>query len=254
MLDKITNLFFLTPAAGKRLIAKAVCQLPEVIQALPDHTIVVLGGSTNYYVAEELLAQIGQEGIFKRRHFYRGVTVPPKGEKPSSIPFPGDVVIKRSVASQGSTIFDVAPKLTKGDVIIKGANAVDLQGMAGILIANEKIGTSAPILEATIGRRVSLILPVGLEKRVNHGIGNIATKLNAASSTGLRMLPVTGTIVTELDAIASLSGAEAELVAAGGVGGAEGGYWISVTGTQEQVACASSIIKPLMEEIPFSLF
>ena len=52
--------FSLTPAAGKRLIGKGIAGHPEVLTALKDKTVVVIAGTTNGYVAQELLAVIGQ--------------------------------------------------------------------------------------------------------------------------------------------------------------------------------------------------
>lgn len=69
-----TEMVFLTPAAGKRLIAKAVCALSEVRRALTQQTVVILAGTTNCYVAEEILAVLGQGGVFEGQHFYRGIT------------------------------------------------------------------------------------------------------------------------------------------------------------------------------------
>ncbi len=66
----------LTPSAGKRLIAKATAENPSIRQALNKGTIVIIAGTTNGYVAEELLRKINQEKDFNRAHFFRGVTLP----------------------------------------------------------------------------------------------------------------------------------------------------------------------------------
>ena len=87
------------------------------------------------------------------------------------------------------------------------------------------------------------ILPIGLEKRVFGDIGTIAAKLNATNASGVRMLAVSGTIVTELDALERLTGVNAELVAAGGIYGAEGSCWIAVTGREDQVGQALALTK-----------
>ena len=44
----------LTVAESKRLIAKGVAALPEVMQAMEERTVVVATGTTNAYVLEEL--------------------------------------------------------------------------------------------------------------------------------------------------------------------------------------------------------
>jgi len=81
--------------------------------------------------------------------------------------FPGDVVIIKGVYRKGKTIFDVVDELREGDVILKGANAVNLiQRRAAILIGAPNAGTIGASLPAIVGRRVKLIVPVGLEKRV----------------------------------------------------------------------------------------
>jgi hypothetical protein len=47
--------FVVTPSAGKRLIAKALASHPAVSDALKNGTVVIVAGTTNGYVAEEVL-------------------------------------------------------------------------------------------------------------------------------------------------------------------------------------------------------
>ena len=62
---------------------------------------------------------------------------------------------------------DVVDSLKEGDVIVKGANALDLtRKQAAILIGHPKAGTIGLALPAIVGRRVKLIIPVGIEKRI----------------------------------------------------------------------------------------
>jgi hypothetical protein len=190
----------------------------------------------------------GAEG-FSRRHFYRGITLPPNrksvqpGEFSEDIPFPGDVVIRKGEWLRGKTVFDVLDDLKEGDVILKGANAVDLsRKQAGVLIGHPQGGTMVAALQAVVGRRVRLILPVGLEKRVTADLNAIAACLNAPGAHGARMLPVPGEVITEIEALAMLTGARAELVAAGGVCGAEGAVWLAISGTAEQEQSARAVL------------
>lgn len=249
-----TKQFLITVSEGKRLIAKAVISLEQIKRALESNTIVVIAGSTNAYVAEELLLLINQIGDFSKNTFVRGVTIGPgrKIESKGSDYSNKDIVIEKGIWMKDKTVYDIAASLGQGDIIIKGANAVDPERkQAGIQIGNPTIGTSAPLLQAVIGRRTEHIIPVGLEKRVFGNIGLIAAKLNAPSSTGLRMIPISGTIITELEAIELLTGASPELVAAGGVLGAEGSCWIAVTGTKEQLSVAENIMTAISNEPPF---
>ncbi len=236
----------LTPAMGKRLIGLAMVKHPDVQRVLAKGTLVIIAGTTNGYVAEEILRSLGQTG-FVREGFRRGVTVP-HGAKVATVDFPGDVVIKDGVWQQGKTIYDVTDELQRGDVILKGANAFDTQGQPAIYIGHEKGGTIMAALAAVIGRRVQLIVPVGLEKRVVESVHALALRCNAMDTDGPRFLPFPGRVFTEIDAIRLLTGADACLLAAGGVHGAEGAVYLGLSGAPDQVAAAASLIRRIQGE------
>jgi hypothetical protein len=252
--------FLITVAAGKRLIAKALAKHPEVLGAARKGTLVIVAGTTNGYVAEEVLKTLGADVGFSRKRFFRGITLPPnqgvtaEGRLSDESGFPGDVVISRGVWQKGKTLADVVDSLKEGDAILKGANAVDLaHKQAAILISNSKAGTAGLLLPAVVGRRVRLIIPVGLEKRVDADLMALAQKLNSPGASSHRLIPVPGEVFTELDALAYLSGACVELISAGGVCGAEGACWVAVTGTKQQEAAAERIFSSLASEPPFTL-
>ena len=252
--------FSITPAAGKRLIGKAIVKHPAVMTALKGGTVVIIAGTTNGYVAEELLTTIGQADDFRRNRFFRGIVLPPSlptassGRLPNESGFPGDVVIKDGIWQKGKTIFDVTDDLREGDVIMKGANAIDLvQRRAAILIGHPQAGTIGASLKAVVGRRVRLILPVGLEKRISGNIDELASKMNEPGAHGPRLLPVPGNIFTEIDAITLLTGAYAQLIAAGGVGGAEGSVWLGISGEPSQENGAVTLLQSVAGEPAFVL-
>ena len=256
--DEKMKQYVITPAAGKRLIGRAMAIHPAVHAALKSGTIVIVAGTTNGYVAEEILAVAGENPGDLKRRFFRGITLPPSrpttntGRLPDESGFPGDVVLVKGRWQKDKTIFDVVDELKEGDVILKGGNAVDLQKKrAAVLVGHPKGGTIVAALQAVVGRRARLILPVGLEKRVAGDLDRLAAKLNVPGASGSRLLPVGGEIVTEIEAIALLSGASAELIAAGGVGGAEGSVWLAVSGTPEQEQAAENILKSIVSEPAF---
>lgn len=249
--------YIITPAAGKRLIGKAVAQHPAVRSALASGTLVIVAGTTNGYVAEEVLRTLPGASAFSRRRFYRGITVPPSrpadAPRPATEPFPGDCVVVNGQLQPGLTIFDVADRLNEGDVILKGANALDLAARrAAVLIGDPRGGTAAAAMQAVIGRRARLIVPVGLEKRVEADLDSIAAMMNAPGSSGPRLFPLIGEVVTELEAVEMLTGAVADLIAAGGVAGAEGSVWLGVDGTSEQMDAADRLLGDIALEPPFS--
>jgi hypothetical protein len=88
---------------------------------------------------------------------------------------------------------------------------------------------------------------------VNGDLNALAEKLNAPGAGGYRLLPVSGEVFTELEAVHALTGANVELIAAGGVCGAEGSCWIAVTGNEEQEEFAEQIFASIASEPAFAL-
>jgi len=245
--------FIVTSSMGKRLIAKGMVAHPKVRAVLKAGRLVVIAGSTNGYVAEEILKSIGQAESFSRNGFRRGTVVPP-GSSPPKAELAGDVIITDGVwreADRQRTIFDVADELKAGDVILKGANALDLLGrQAAVYIGDPQAGTIGAAIKAVVGRRVQLIVPVGLEKRICDDVNQIAAQLNCPEAQGPRLLPMPGEAFTELDAVETLTGASARLLAAGGIHGAEGCVWIGIKGDSEQLEAADRLMNSLAGEPP----
>lgn len=253
-----TKQYTLTPAAGKRIIAKALLKINEIVEALHTRTVIIVAGTTNGCIAEELLQHIGQAEGFSKNRFFRGITLPPKyrvsrsGRLDDGGTFTGDVVIQKGRWLKDKSLFEMVNDLQDGDIILKGANAVNCEAkQAAVLIGHPQAGTIGVIMQAVAGRRVKLYIPVGLEKRISGNINELAQIINSPHSSGVRYFPITGTIITELEAINILTGAQAQFFAAGGVSGAEGSIWIAVTGTQEQLNTADEIINKIRHEPNF---
>ena len=241
--------FCVTTSMGKRLIGKAMAQHPTILGVLEKGTLVIIAGTTNGYVAEEILESVGQAKGFSRKGFRRGMTVAP-GARVVKPDFPGDVVIRDGEWQRGKTISDVADKLKVGDTVLKGANAFDARGQAAVQIAHPQGGTAIAALSAVVGQRVRLIVPVGVEKRVFEDVHTLSLRCNAPGGKGPRLLPLPGVVFTELDAIKLMTGAEAYVLASGGTYGAEGAAWLGVTGTNEQIKAAAELIESVSGEPP----
>ena len=61
----------LTVAMGKRLIARGLMADGQVQDAMRNHKLLIIGGSTNGYVAEEALRALGDGRAFDKRGFRR---------------------------------------------------------------------------------------------------------------------------------------------------------------------------------------
>jgi hypothetical protein len=238
--------FILTVAESKRLIAKAVAALPEVQEAMENRTVVVATGTTNAYVLEELWGK-----KIDKRAYRSGITTPKEPEKdpkPQAEKIPDKVFIKGEVADQYDRI-TIGPDLKRGDIYIKGANVLNYDdNMAGVLIGGMDGATMGNTIGHIIGKQVQLIIPIGLEKLTYEDINELHLLASEEDYEGPRMWPITGTIITEIEALGVLTGVDAYLYAAGGIAGAEGAVRILVEGTDEEVEETRELIESIKGE------
>ncbi len=89
---------------------------------------------------------------------------------------------------------------------------------------------------------------MGLEKLTYEDINELHLLASEEDYEGPRMWPVTGTIVTEIEAMALLAGVDAYLYSAGGIAGAEGAVRILVDGTDEAVEAAEELVESIKGE------
>jgi len=236
----------LTVSEAKRLIAKGVAALPEVRRAMEEGMVVVATGTTNAYVLEELRGE-----AFDKRRYRSGITTPKAPERleePQEEPIP-DIVFRKGVVAEELNRYNAVEHMGKGDVYIKGANALDyLCGVAGVLIGSPTGGTVGAVLGSIIGKKINLVIPVGLEKLVYEDINMLSLLASEDDSEGPSLWPITGTIVTEIEALETLTGVEAYLYAAGGIAGAEGAVRLLIEGTEEQVEQALKLVESIKGE------
>jgi hypothetical protein len=255
--EKGKILIALTPSESKRLIAKGVKHLEEVQRALKQGTVVIGLGTTNAYVAEEILNDIpGAEKIEKQRYAAgiitdRGTCVIPKGDRVK-------VVIVKNGKLSDEGIETAIENLSADDVFIKGANALDASGTAGILMANPIGGTIGTALGTVMARGVHFIVPVGIEKTIPYSIIEAAKRVGIETfykslgwSVGL--MPVHGTVITEIEALKILGAEDAFPIGAGGVDGGEGSVVICVEGGVEKLDELMTLITQIKGELPVNV-
>ena len=241
----------LTVSESKRLIAKAVAQMPIVKAALKDGMVLITRGTTNTYVAEEILGKKIAHGVF-----VTGKTYPAKGGKRlPRVKRVGDIVLIKGEEHPEMKLADAVKKLKPGDVVIKGANALDYENQtAGVLIGHPWSGTVGAFMPHVVGRKAHLVIPVGLEKQVTGTVHDIANKMREPLEGVTRapsMFLMTGHIVTEIEALKILADVDAFQAAAGGIGGAEGAVWLVFRGPRPKAEKALKAATDVQGEPPF---
>lgn len=251
---KTAALVVLNPSESRRLLAKATVALPEVQNAWKNGTIIIARGITNAYVTEELL----------------GVRVEPKAGQTAGIvvagctnansgppPCTAHVIRKGKVVEDADSTVEIKT-FGPDDVIIKGANAVDSDGNAGIFVSSVKGGTWGMFTPYVTSRNSQVIIPVGLEKMIpsvweafNHS-GIYHFKYSMGLPTKLTP-PISGQVVTEIQALAVLFGVKTYHLGSGGVGGSEGAVILSIEGDEEHVVKAFEFVKSIKGEPPVTL-
>lgn len=241
----------LTVSESKRLIAKAVAQMPIVKHALKNGMVIIAKGTTNTYVAEELLGRKIAHGAY-----VLGRTYPQKaGKRLKNVEGIKEVVLVEGKLRDDLSLDEAVRLLKPGDVVIKGANALDYQNKtAAVIVGSSSAGTTGKILPYVGARKAHLVIPVGLEKQVAGNAIDIVRKMRQPVES-LNDIPtmflLTGHIVTELEALKLLADVSPFQAAAGGIGGAEGSVRLVCRGTKQNVENALKLAKQIQGEPPF---
>ncbi len=251
---QISALVVLNPAESRRLLAKATVATPEVQKAYKNGMIIIARGITNAFITEELF----------------GVSVEPKAGQTVGMVCSGITNANSGpppctwhVTRQGKVIEGADSNVEilafgAEDVFIKGANAIDPEGNAGILSSSVKGGTIGMCWPIVMPRGCHLIIPVGLEKMIPSVIeaAQHSSIYRFKYSMGLpaKLMPVpTGKVITEIQALAILAGVRAYHLASGGVGGSEGAVVLAIEGDEDRVEKAFDLIKSIKGEPPVRL-
>jgi len=242
----------LTPSESKRFIAKGVVKMDKVQKAFTEGYVILCEGSTNVFVANELLGlKISTEnflsGISSQGVFCNSAREV-RGKFPLII-YKGEIVDK--------TIREALDDYHKETVFIKGANAIDSSETVGMIVSGYTGGSIAEAIGTCVSQGMSIISPIGLEKSVSSVIaaskvcGGKTFDYSMGADFGLMVVPQAKPI-TEIETIKILSnnGVVATHVASGGINGSEGSVALVMEGEEELVKDILKIVENLKGEPP----
>lgn len=241
----------LTVSEGKRLIAKGIMVMPSVKEKLEKGMIIVTKGTTNTYIAEELLNTSIEHGSFVIGHFA------PEGQSPVN----ADKKQMQEVIIKDGKLLDVTydealKMLEPGDIVMKGGNLLNYSmKQAAVCIGAPNGGTTYKLLPYVGEGKAELIIPIGLEKETTANLEALENTLNAGNER-LNSVPKlymfrTGTVFTEIEAIRQFADVKVFPYGVGGVSGREGGISLVVAGKKSEVDKILDIVKSIQGEKPF---
>jgi hypothetical protein len=242
--------FSLTPAESKRLIAKAVVRMPEVRTALERAYVILGGGTTNAYVAQELLGRDVEPARFTAGISSTGLlcVTNPADRVPFPLIFHKGALVQKSVK-------EAFEDFHRETIVIKGGNAVDPEGNVGVITSGFDGGTVAATIGTVTSQGLNYIVPIGLEKMVasvkDGALYAGAKTLDYSMGADFGMYLLTrAKVVTEIQALKILFDLEAKHVASGGIGGSEGAVVLVAMGEEANVKKAIDLIEGIKGEKP----
>jgi len=231
---------------SKRLIAKGVATLRSVRTALDRGRIVVTLGTTNAYVAEELLGEPLDRGA------YVAGFIDDRWNINARLGEAGEIVLDRGKPIE-ETPEEALAALGVGDVVIKGGNALDPEGVVGVLMGSSTGGTVGRYVASCLARGVELIAPISLSKSIHGSIAELSLEMGVGR-VDLRMgipcgiFPMHGHVVTEIEALETLFSVRALHVTSGGVGIGAATVSILIEGEEAAVRDAFALVESLRDE------
>ncbi len=247
--EQTAALVVLNPAQSQRIVAKGAVACPIVQNAYKNGMIIIARGITNAYVTEEFFKitienKANQTVGFIGQGMTNVTSTPP--------PAPQHVIEKGKVVEGADTNEEIL-KFKKGDVVIKGGNAIDHTGLTGTFACSLKCGTMGMSWPICTPRGAEFIIPISLEKMV-------PCVMTAAQHTGIyhfryatglpaKIVPLLeAKAITEIEAFAILCGVKAYHVGSGGIAGSQGSVHLSLEGDQDKIEQAMELVKSLKNE------
>lgn len=237
----------LRPSMSKRLIAKGVKELLNSMGVLNKGIIFIGLGSTNGFIVEEILGK-----SFEKEKYMAGyigeckLSVLDKDKRLNPVIF-----IDGKLSDENPD--EVVKRMGKGDVFIKGANAIDPDGNLGVIVADRSGGTVGRYIGTILSRGVKWISPVSIGKLIPDVIeASYFAKIEEIDlSMGLQsaIFPIVNAIpFTEIDSLDTLFEVEATLLAKGGLWEDEGSIVLGIEGEDDNVKKAFEFIESLKNE------
>ncbi|MBU3901683.1 hypothetical protein KKF25_03500, partial [Patescibacteria group bacterium] len=222
---------------GKRIIARGIRVHPLVRKARRNGKILLKGGTTVSAISEELCGKpLKISGM-----------ITPKGTQTSKfkneVPFPHSVILvgKKIIPLETREAWEKETlALTPEDLVVTGANAIDLHGHAAIMAGSYAGGQCLPSFQSLLIEGVPFLIAAGLEKLVPGNIMDLLPimgrrKVDISYGMSVGLIPIFGRVFTEVQALETLAKVKVWVIAKGGILGAEGSSTLLIEGPETEI-------------------
>jgi len=240
----------LRPSMSKRLIAKGLKEYLNSLKVLDKGIVFISLGTTNSFIVEELTDLVIDKNRYMAGYIGNGkLTTLDKNLRIDPI-----ILIDGKVSKENAD--DVVEKMGKGDVFIKGGNAIDYDGNVGVLVADRSGGTVGKYIGKVMARGVKWVSPISIGKLVPDVIeASYFAKIeewNYSMGLNVALFPIVNAIpITEIEALNIIFDVDAVLIARGGLWEDEGSIVLGIEGKEENIKKTLEYINSIKgEEIP----
>lgn len=238
--------FTVTVNEGKWLIAHAVAGMPEVRSAMARGRVVFKAGTTVSCISQLM---IGEPLRIYGRITARGTVSSKEASSAAHCLMYDQGKLEMLDDNADETFFQLGP----GDVMIIGANLIDIYGNAAMLAGGVGGGFCGRAISALTTQGFRVIVPVGLEKLSPVPVSEALRKasrqgIDRARGMACGLIPIFGQIVTEIEAIRLIADVDVCLIARGGVYGAEGGSVFQARGPDEEIKALEAVLEKCRQQ------
>ncbi|MDK2919634.1 MAG: hypothetical protein PWQ37_2367 [Candidatus Petromonas sp.] len=218
---------------SKELIARAILEHKKLKTSLKSGKVILKGGTTISKISEKI---IGIPLRISGRISERGtVSSLINSDCPHTI-----LIEKNKIRNIDNSLNEEFNNLTENDLVIIGANAIDVFGNAAMMAGSPGGGNVGQSMALIYTERVNVIIAAGLEKlipgNINEVIKNSSRKDKVFSTgMGVGMFPIYGELITEVEAIQLLADVNCQVIGAGGLYEAKGSTTLEIWGEDEEI-------------------
>lgn len=232
--------FSLTVSEGKWLIAYALSQMQSIRHAMENGKIIFKGGTTVSCVAElltgtplRICGRISRRGAVSSRIR--------KGAAHSLLYSQGQIT------DIDEDYEDRILELGAEDIMITGANIIDIHGNAAMLAGSPAGNRCGRGVSAMTVEGAKVFIAAGLEKlipgSVHDSIKNARRKgIDSSRGMACGLFPIIGELFTELEAIKEISNVSVIPIGKGGIAGAEGSCLFQAWGSESEITRLEDVL------------